>query len=173
MAKQLQAQSTSSPIARLLDMQTAANAVAAAPVVHRPQPENGPAGRPPPSAVSNQDNPATEPRWTPGPRSHPAELRFIKRELVLTTETDETFTRLIDAFRRATGTRLSASHMARAMLRAVAFAMPSVEHEAARLGTMKLPSNARGRGIERERFEARLADALLSGLIAFGKESEG
>lgn len=173
MAKQLPAQSTSSPIARLLDMQTAANAVATVAVPDPLHPANEAAVRPAPPVVSNQDSPASETRWAAISRPPAASPRFVKRELVLTPETDEAFTRLIDLYRRATGARLSASHVARAMLRAVAFAMPSVEHEAGRLGPMKLPSNARGRAIERERFEARLGDAMLAGLIACGKESEG
>ncbi|MCC6426040.1 MAG: hypothetical protein IT435_04395 [Phycisphaerales bacterium] len=173
MAKQLPAQPTSSPIARLFDMQTAASAVAAAPVVPKAQPAKEPGAVPAPPPVSNQDGPATDARWATVSRPPTAALRFIKRELVLTPETDEAFTRLIELYRRTTGARLSASHVARAILRAVAFAMPAVEHEAARLGPMKLPSNARGRAIERERFEARLADALLAGLIRCGKESEG
>jgi hypothetical protein len=42
--------------------------------------------------------------------------------------------------------------------------MPMIEHEAARLGPMPLPSNARGHERARERFEARLADAILAAL---------
>lgn len=75
-------------------------------------------------------------------------------------------TRLVDLYRRATGTRLTTSHVARAVLCGVEHSMASLEREARKLGPMRLPSNARGRELERERFESRLADAFISGIRA-------
>lgn len=90
----------------------------------------------------------------------------IKREVVLTGPTDDTLTRLVDMYRRATGTRLSTSHVVRMMLRGVGHCMDSVEREAGRIGRRKLPANATGHEAERERFEHRLAQAFVNGMRA-------
>ncbi|TWT44474.1 hypothetical protein RAS1_08890 [Phycisphaerae bacterium RAS1] len=91
---------------------------------------------------------------------------MIKREVVLTGSTDDTLTRLVDLYRRATGTRLSTSHVVRIMLRGVAHCMDSVQREAVRIGRRKLPANAPGHEAERERFEHRLAQAFVNGMRA-------
>jgi hypothetical protein len=44
--------------------------------------------------------------------------------------------------------------------------MDTLEREAKRLGPQKLPSNARGKELERERFEAIIADAFIAGIRA-------
>lgn len=89
---------------------------------------------------------------------------LVKRELTLTRSTDEVFTGLIHTYRRSTGTRITASHVFRAMLRGVAFCLPELEREASRIGRVKLPSNARGREAERDRFEDRIAEAFVNGV---------
>lgn len=155
MAKQLRHPSPSSSVARLLDLDAAARAVrsnaghqplqvtAHAPVL----PEAGPS----PAAI-------------PAERTH--ERACQNREVVLTPSADETFSRLVELYRRATGTRLTSSHVVRAVLKGVSHCMDQLEREARRLGPLKLPSNARGRELERERFEARLADAFIAGVRA-------
>ena len=156
-----------SSVARLFDAGAAARALA--PVDARPAGPEGPTG-----SQSNAPEPASrEPasphagvpdRGQPPPTT--GEPANLKRELVLTRSADEAFTRLVDLYRRSTGTRLTASHVARAMLAAVAHAMPYVEREARGLGAMRLPGNARGREAERERLEAAIARAFLRGLRA-------
>jgi len=89
-----------------------------------------------------------------------------KRELVLTLTADATLTGLVELYRRVTGTRLTTSHLVRAMLKGVAHCMHHLEKEAKRLGPQRLPSNARGRELDRERFEARIADAFIAGIRA-------
>jgi len=98
--------------------------------------------------------------------SHAAsiETAAIKREIVLSLSTDETFTRLIELYRRSTGTRLSGSHVARAMLRGVSHCFESLQREAGDIGRLKLPGNARGREGERDRFEDRIAEAFVNGI---------
>lgn len=91
---------------------------------------------------------------------------LLKRELILSRTTDDALTGLVQLYRRATGARLTASHAARAMLRGVAFCLPELEQEARRIGPLKLPSNARGREAERDRFEQRLAEAFINGIRA-------
>ena len=96
----------------------------------------------------------------------PGGSAFVGRQLLLTPATDAALSRLVELLRRTTGTKLSTSHVVRAMLKGVAHAMYNLEREARRLGPMKLPSNARGHEADRERFEAKLADALVAGIRA-------
>ena len=95
-----------------------------------------------------------------------SESAVIKRELALNSQTDETFTRLVEIFRRHTGTRLSASHLARALLLGMGCCLDRIEREGKRCGRQKLPSNARGRDAERESFERTIARALIAGIRA-------
>jgi hypothetical protein len=97
---------------------------------------------------------------------HPDRQANIKREFVLTPSTDATFTRVVELYRRTTGARMTSSHVARAILKGVAHCMDHIEREARRIGPLKLPSNARGRELERERFEAKIADAFVAGIRA-------
>jgi hypothetical protein len=140
MPRPLRQQQPSSSVARLLDLDAAARAVASP----KPVPEN------------DEEAGDSLPAWGESPN--------IKRELVLTQSTDDTFTRLVDLYRRSTGTRLTTSHVARAVMKGVAHCIGQLEIEIKKVGRQKLPSNARGRELERERFEARLADAFVAGI---------
>lgn len=91
---------------------------------------------------------------------------LCKREVILTRETDATFEQLLQVLRVATGTRLTASQMVRALLKSVAHAMPTIQREAARIQHMKLPGNAAAQAAQRERFENRIAQVLVAGLRA-------
>jgi len=73
---------------------------------------------------------------------------------------------LVELYRRATGAKLTASHVVRAAIKGVLACRSALEHEAGRLGAMKLPGNARGREGDRERFEARIADAFIRGICS-------
>ena len=97
-------------------------------------------------------------------QSMSAESAVIKRELALNLRTDETFTRLVEIFRRHTGTRLSSSHLARALFIGMECCLDRIEREAKRCGRQKLPSNARGREAERESFERTIARAIIAGI---------
>lgn len=161
MAKPLREAPPSSSVARLLDIGAAARAVA---TVEASPP---PAAQPPiieavasPTALQH---PAPQ---APAPVARTHENPSIKRELVLTPAADETFSRLVELYRRTTGTRLTSSHVARSVMKGIAHCMDQLEREAKRFGPMKLPSNARGRELERERFEARIADAFVAGIRA-------
>lgn len=149
MAKQLQKAPPTSSVARLLDLDAAARAVAVNPPrssTDVPSPQVLPAS-PPPQIQKAVDN---RPR--------------IKRELVLTETADLTLTRLVELYRRQTGTKLTTSHVARALLKGVAHCIDTLEREARRLGPMQLPPNAPAFELERERFEARIADAFVAGI---------
>jgi len=153
MPKALAKPPPSSSVARFLDLSAAARAVAvnnnaidsvAAPDAHAREPIE--------TAASVQHAPSIKKKDQP------------KREVVLTLETDEVFSRLVELYRRMTGTKLTTSHVARAILKGAHHCMPYLEREARHIGPMNLPSNARGRELERERFEARLADAFIAGM---------
>ncbi|RIK67141.1 MAG: hypothetical protein DCC65_07940 [Planctomycetota bacterium] len=153
MAKPLRTPPPSSSVARLFDLDAAARAVAA-PVVERESqvPEHPTVAEPIPAAR------------TVLPPAHPAAIPSIKREFVFTPASEATLLQLVETYRRSTGTKLTASHVARALMKGVAHCMEHLEREARRIGPLKLPSNARGRELERERFEARIADAFIAGI---------
>lgn len=153
MPKPLRHQPPSSSVAHLLDFSAAARAVSA-PVEEETR------------GAREGEHPLSAPQRVPRREAVSGEQPNVKRELVLTASTDEAFSRLVELYRRTTGTRLTASHVARAVFKSVAHSMDQLEREARRLGRLKLPSNARGNEAERERFEARIADAFLAGVRA-------
>lgn len=159
MAKALREPPPTSSVARLFDLNAAARATSAStPAIEAPAtPASGQRIEPDPRPSAQPPARASE-AWLQQPT--------IKRELVLTPSTDDTFSALVELLRRSTGTRLTASHVARALLKGVAHCMDQIEREARRLGRQKLPANARGREMERERFESLLADAIISGVRA-------
>lgn len=151
MAKPLHQTPPTSSVSRLLDASAAMRATAPAP-----------AGTPVSGAL-----PVPMPVEVAGaPRDIFGEVVYLKREFVVTLEADEAITRLVEAYRRATRTRMTASHVLRSVALAVERAMPTLEREAQRLGPMRLPSNARSRRAERERFERAIAAAFTAGMRA-------
>ena len=88
----------------------------------------------------------------------------IKREFVLSRETDATLATLVSVYRQATGSRLSASHIVRALLRAAEHGLESIDREAQRLGLLKLPSNGKDHEAERKVFEAKLAGGFIAAM---------
>src|SRR6516162_6214973 len=143
MAKPLRQPTPSSAVARLFDMGAAARAIAA----------------------MNSPDPVSTPQValvpTPAPSAQSANL---KREFIFTQSAEDTFSELVSLYQRATGTKLTGSHVARAMLKGVAHCMESLEREAKYIGRLKLPSNARGKEADREQFEERIAMAFIAGI---------
>ncbi len=123
-------------------------------------------------AVARALSPVTPPGQTPdvshfqpvADDGRPPQPAVIKREFVLTPATEEALTRLVQVYRNATGTRLSNSHVLRAMLRGVDHGLSAIEREANRMGSLKLPSNAKGREAERERFEHALTSSFIAAM---------
>jgi hypothetical protein len=97
----------------------------------------------------------------PAPSAEPVNL---KREFVFSQSAEDTLCELVALYQRATGTKLTGSHVARAMLKGVAHCMESLEREAKYIGRLKLPSNARGKEVDREHFEQRIAMAFIAGI---------
>jgi len=92
-------------------------------------------------------------------------VTHLKRELVLSPHADETFNRLIEALRRSTGTRLTASHAFRALMRAVHPGIGTIP--VSRGERLRLPSNAPAYQHERDEFENALARLISSSLSRF------
>lgn len=158
MAKPLEKPLPSSSVARLLDLSAAARAVAAPPT----QPEQ----QSPTTRAPESERPLTTLHAPVATTAGTEGTPTIKREVVLTPKADQTLTRLVEAFRKSTGTKLTTSHVVRAILKGVNHCMDQIEREAHEVGRMKLPSNARERELERERFEAVIADAFVAAVRA-------
>lgn len=153
MARTLSKKPPTSSVARLFNREAASRALAAS----RTQ-------------VCTEESPNNR---MPLPPDRIARAAVIKREFVLTPETEDTLMRLVQVYRRATGTRLSNSHVLRVVLRGIQHGLAAIEREANVLGTLKLPSNAKGREVERERFENALASnfiAAMRTLPAYGHD---
>jgi hypothetical protein len=137
MAKPLTSAVPSSAVARLLEPGVARAALAEAPAGNSKAPE--PTGETP----------------------------DIKREFILTQTADDALGHLISLYSKATGTHVTNSHFLRAVLKALALAMPDVEKQAWQIGKLRRPSNARGKEAERDEYEKQIAAALLAGMRAF------
>lgn len=150
MARPLRETPPSSAVARLLDANAASRAVAQVPDT--------------PHLAQSGILPIPEPVLTR--KLNPEPNTLVKREFVLTPETDGILSGLIELYRRSTGARLSGSHLLRSLLVGVEHARPSLEVESRRLGRMKLPGNGRGTEHARMQFERRITAALVAGLRA-------
>ncbi|GMU83758.1 MAG: hypothetical protein AMXMBFR47_36280 [Planctomycetota bacterium] len=93
--------------------------------------------------------------------------RPIKREVLLTREADAALDALIQTFREASGARLTASPLIRALLMVAHHAAAAIRREALVLGPQTLPSNAPAYEQEREQLEQRLTAALIRGIAAY------
>lgn len=161
MPKPLREPPPSSSVAKLFDVGAAARAVAQPP----PQPlqdtaqsvavPSSPWGQLPQPPLRNVDG------------ARVAE-KLVKRDFGLTPSSNDTLEHLVQVLRDSTGARLGASAVVRALLKGAAHCFDQIEREAKRLGPLKLPSTAPGHELERDRFEARLADALISGIQRSG-----
>jgi hypothetical protein len=90
----------------------------------------------------------------------------VKREFILTETTDDALGHRTSLYSKATGTNVTNSHFLRALLTALAHAMPEIEKQAWQIGKLSRPSNARGKKVEREEYERRIAASLLAGMRA-------
>ena len=93
----------------------------------------------------------------------------ITREFHLTRRAARTLKRAVDIYGEAIGGSITNSHFLRALLIVVEDAIPHLEEEATKLGALKRPSNAPGFEAEREAFEQEMAEAIITGLRAYGQ----
>jgi hypothetical protein len=75
-------------------------------------------------------------------------------------------------YSRAGGVGLKSSEVMRAVLVALEYAAPELEREATRIGRLKRPKNDRGIEGLRNRFERRIARAIIAGLRATAPPEE-
>jgi hypothetical protein len=93
-------------------------------------------------------------------RAHP-----VKREVVLTEHTAEVLDVLVDRLRVATRTRLSASHLVRALVSAIEPSLAGIEVQVASTGPWRLPANGARHDVDRAEFERRMSEAILAALL--------
>jgi hypothetical protein len=118
-----------------------------------------------PIAGSHQGSP--EDRGTGEGRAS-RQAACIPRQFTLSPLTDRTLKRLIAAYGEATGLDLKHSELLRAILVAVAHAMPELSREAERIGPLRRPKNDRGSEVLRDELERRIAAAFVRGMRAVG-----
>lgn len=114
------------------------------------------------SAVTGAvDRPAASSQSSPhGPKAR-RRARPVKREVVLTDHTAEVLDVLVERLRAASHTRLSASHVVRALISALEPSVNALEVEVAASGPWRLPANGEPHDVDRAAFEQRMADAML------------
>ena len=101
--------------------------------------------------------PSSPPRQTPTRRTV-----FRKRQVILDDAAHERFERLTAALRRATGTRLTASHALRALLALTDPMIDRIGVTAPPAEAMFLPNNAARFDGDRRRFELALTGIIRS-----------
>jgi len=87
----------------------------------------------------------------------------IKREVLLCCETDETLDEVVRMLRLSTRTRVTTSHVVRALLRAISRRLDDIRRQAVHLGPRRLPSNSAGSEHARRDFEEALAAIFFAG----------
>src|SRR5512135_3830709 len=141
MPKPLKDPTPTSSLAHILDRETADQ------VLRRETPDSNPA--------------ADQTKKTPKLTGEPVD---ITREFHLTRRAARTLKRAVDIYGEAIGGSITNSHFLRALLIVVEDAIPHLEEEAAKLSSLKRPSNAPGFEAEREAFEQQVAEAIINGL---------
>lgn len=156
MAKALREPQPSSTVARLLDPESVRRATL--PLADSSEREAEipmcAAGAEPPAPAKSQ----------PALHGLPPARRPIKREILLTAETDAALDDLIARFRSASGARLTASHVVRALVTAAAAAAAQIENEVRQAGSWAMPSNAPTAAVLRRQFEGRVASVIARGM---------
>lgn len=142
----------SSSVARLLDHRAAGRAIEPAGLTAHADVSQEPAEN------ANRRAPGT---GNPGAATHAPPT---KREVLLSPDADTTLERLVQLLRETTGARITTSHVVRALLRAVAPALPNIRDAFSQLGPLRLPGNGARQDRQRRQFEAQLARALAEGL---------
>lgn len=96
--------------------------------------------------------------------------QYIKREFILSPETDATLIEVTSALYQSTGRRLNASQIIRAMLLVVRPAVPLIRNTTIQMETVARCVNGRGQRQARtdlERYLARVIGAGLHGVTGF------
>jgi hypothetical protein len=99
----------------------------------------------------------------PGPGQN-ADMPDIKREVQISPMLDDALREAVRLLSRATGSNPSNSHLIRALLMAVAHAMPEIQQESQKIGRLERPSNVQTSREARELYERKLAVALVAAI---------
>lgn len=92
--------------------------------------------------------------------------RHIKREFILSRETDSIVNNLLAVFNQQNDTRLTASQVIRALLIALRHALPAIQTVAEQAGPLVRPGNSGSQRRARIDFEQRLAAVIEEGLLS-------
>lgn len=90
--------------------------------------------------------------------------QYIKREFILSPETDAILIDVLSVLYQSTGRRLNASQVIRSMLLAVRPALPLIRNAATQMEAVARPVNRRGQRQARTHFERYLARVIGAGL---------
>jgi hypothetical protein len=161
MAKMLTKNVPTSSLARLLDSSAAGAAIG--PVAPIPSPREQHC-----ATAEREEIPTTSGHGAleKSSRLPSPEEPTLKRELVLSPRADATFAALVEALRRTTGTKLTASHTFRALMRTLRPTVIAIAEAKMQATQLRLPSNAPGYEREREAFEEAVSQLLSSALSA-------
>lgn len=118
-----------------------------------PRVDSGGASAPP---VPNQSADLASPRES-SPESVPRSQHKVKREFVLTHETDAMLTELVHVLRDKTAARLSGSYVLRGLARLMMNHLPAIRTAAVAYGPRRLPATSPRHAPARMEFEKYLA----------------
>lgn len=154
MARTLRNPPPTSSLARLLDSDAAARATSR----QQDLPKDQYGGNAAPADRDVRSYPRPETEW-------PDVIRRsrIKREVLLCSETDETLDEVVRLLRLSTRSRVTTSHVVRALLRAISRRLDEIRRQAVHLGPRRLPSNSAGSEHARRDFEEALAAIFFAG----------
>lgn len=150
MARPLRDPPPSSSIARLLDAEAAARATSRQEGLSLSQV----------ASAGHVDHAQSHPAHADWPDAF--QPRRVKREVLLCPETDETLDEVVRILRLNTRSRVTTSHVVRALLRATHRRLEVIRSQASQLGPRRLPSNAPGAEQTRRNFEEALAAIFLA-----------
>lgn len=94
------------------------------------------------------------------PESVPRSQQKVKREFVLTRETDAMLTELVNVLRDKTAARLSGSYVLRGLARLMMNHLPAIRSSAVACGHRRLPATSPRHVGARLKFEQYLADVF-------------
>ena len=153
MARTLRDPPPTSSLARLLDNDAAARAISR----HRDSVEDQYGAGAAPINRGAQPEARSSTEW-------PDVIRpsRIKREVLLCCDTDETLDEVVRMLRLSTRSRVTTSHVVRALLRALSRRLDEIRRQAVHLGPRRLPSNSAGSEHARRDFEEALATIFFA-----------
>ena len=100
------------------------------------------------------------------PADVPRMLQKVKREFVLTRETDAAINEVVSVLRETSNARLSSSHVLRGLARLLMAHLPAIRNAAVAMGPQRLPATGTGHALARlafERYLVRVFELAIAG----------